>query len=282
MTPSGRSASGDKPPHHLTPAREKARGIDTTVPNPARVYDYLLGGKDNFEVDRATADAGIRAFPQIVKSARASRAFLARVVRYLAESGIRQFLDIGTGLPSQNNVHEVAQAVAPASRIVYVDNDPVVLLHAQVLLTSTPEGATEYVYADVHDPEKILREAMRTLDFGQPVAVLLLGILHFVRDDGEAADIIRTLIDAVPAGSYLAIGHLTADIHPEMTEMARRVNERQPNAPLVLRDRVQVAGFFGGLELAPPGVVQVSKWRPGSGLEAAAPAALWGGLARKS
>jgi hypothetical protein len=251
------------------------------VPNPARVYDYLLGGKDNFEVDRVTAQAGMDAFPKIVQSARACRAFLARVVRYLAESGVRQFLDIGTGLPSGQNVHQVAQTIAPTSKIVYVDNDPVVLLHARALLTSTPEGVTEYLQADLRDPEKILRDAARTLDFGQPVAVLLLGILHFLRDDAEVAGIVGTLMGAVPTDSYLAVCQLTADIYPEMTELARRVNERQPHAPLVLRDRAQVTRFFDGLDLVPPGVVQVSRWRPDSDIEAAAPAALWGGVAGK-
>ena len=271
----------DRPSRGLAPGPEKIRGIDTSAPNPARVYDYLLGGKDNFEVDRVTAQAGIGAFPKIVQSARACRAFLARVVRYLAASGVRQFLDIGTGLPSGQNVHEVAQAVAPTSRIVYVDNDPVVLLHARALLTSTPEGVTEYLQADLRDPEKILREAARTLDFGQPVAVLLLGILHFLGDDAEVAGILRTLRQAVAAGSYLAVCQLAADIYPEMTQLAQRVNERQPHAPLILRDRAQVTGLFNGLELVPPGVVQVSKWRPDSDLEAAAPAALWGGVAQR-
>lgn len=265
------------------PARSEQviRGIDTSVPNPARVYDYLLGGKDNFEIDRKTAQAGIGAFPKIVRSARASRAFLARSVRYLTGAGIRQFLDVGTGLPSANNVHEVAQDSAPASRIVYVDNDPVVLAHARALLTSMPEGATDYIEADVRDPEKILAEAARTLDFSQPVAVLMLGILHFLPDDEEAAGIIRALTGAVPPGSYLAICHLTADFHPEMDELARRVNERQPHAPLVLRDRARISAFFDGLELAEPGMVQVSKWRPVSRVHAAAPAALWGGVASK-
>ena len=267
----------------LAAGRERAPGgIDATIPNPARVYDYLLGGKDNFEVDRVTAHAGMGAFPKIAKSAQASRAFLARVVSYLAESGIRQFLDIGTGLPSANNVHEVAQSVAPTSKIVYVDNDPVVLLHARTLLTSTPEGVTEFVDADMGETRTVLREAARTLDFSQPVAVLLLGILHFLRDDQQAADIIGELMQAVPAGSYLAICHLTADIYPEMTELARRVNERQAHSPLILRDHAQVTGFFNGLELIPPGVVQASKWRPDSDLQAAAPAALWAGVARKN
>lgn len=270
----------DSSPEDL-PGQEDVLDIDITVPNPARVYDFLLGGKDNFEADRITARAGIGAFPNIVESARASRAFLVRVVHFLAMSGIRQFLDIGTGLPSGNNVHEVAQSVVPTSRIVYVDNDPVVLRHAQALLTSRPEGVTRYVQADMRDPEKILREAGETLDFSQPVAVLLLGILHFLRDDQEAADIIDTLMGAAPSGSYLGICHLTADFYPEMTELACRVNERQPHAPLVLRNRAQVARFFDGLHLVPPGLVQCSKWRPDSECEAAASAALWGGVARK-
>jgi hypothetical protein len=265
----------------LAPSQQALRAIDTSVSNPARVYDYLLGGKDNFEVDRVTAHAGMAAFPQIAQSARANRVFLGRVVRFLAESGIRQFLDIGTGLPSMNNVHEVAQSVAPASRIVYVDNDPVVLMHAKALLRSTPQGATTYVDADMRDTEKILRQAALTLDFGQPVAVQLFGILHFLAGDDEAGRIVTTLMEAMPAGSYLAICHLTADFHPQMSELARRVNEKQPNAPLVLRDRGQITALFDGLEMVPPGVVQASKWRPDSELEAAAPAALWAGVARK-
>jgi hypothetical protein len=266
----------------LTAGHGSVRTIDATVPNPARVYDYLLGGKDNFEVDRATAEAAIDAFPKIVQSAQASRAFLGRLVRHLAGAGIRQFLEIGTGLPSETSVHEVAQSVAPASRVVYVDNDPVVLLHAQALLTGTAEGATEFVEADLRDPGRVLHEAARTLDLGRPVAVLLVGVLHFLADDEEATGIVDAYMDAVPAGSYLAIGHLTADFHPEMTDLARRVNERQPHAPLVLRDCAQVAGFFGDLDLVPPGVVQASRWRPDSDLQAAAPAALWAGVARKS
>lgn len=268
-------------PSGLAPSQENVPGIDINVPNPARVYDFLLDGKDNFEIDRITARAGIGAFPKIVKSAKASRAFLVRVVRYLAASGIRQFLDIGTGLPSGNNVHEVAQSVAPTSRIVYVDNDPVVLRHAQALLRSNQEGVTRYLMADMRDPEKILREAAETLNFSRPVGVLLLGVLHFLWDDQEADDIISALMAAVPAGSHLAICHLTADIYPEMTELACRVNERQPHAPLILRDRAQVARFFQGLQLVPPGLVQCSKWRPDSEPEAAAPAALWGAVARK-
>ena len=256
--------------------------INTNVPHPARVYDYFLDGKDNFEADRVAADAAIEAFPKTAESARAARAFLRRVVQFLAaEAGIRQFLDIGTGLPSGENVHQVAQATAPEARIVYVDNDPIVLLHAQALLTSSPGGAVAYLDADLRDPEKILGEAATTLDFGRPVAVLLLGILHNVGDADDPYGIVRRLVAALPGGSYLAVCHLTADIYPELAEWARALNERQMDAPIVLRDRAQVTGFFEGLELVEPGVVQLSKWRPRSEVEAAAAAALWGGVARK-
>ena len=271
----------DEPSQDPTLGQGSVRTVDTTVPNPARVYDYLLGGKDNFEVDRVTAQAAMDAFPKIAQSAEANRAFLGRLVRYLAGAGVRQYLDIGMGFPAASNVHEVAQSVAPTSRIVYVDNDPVVLLHGQVLLTSTADGAISFVEADMRDPGKVLREATRTLDFGRPVAVLLVGVLHFLSDDADAAGIIDAFMDAVPAGSYLAICHLTADFHPQMTELARRVNGQRPNAPLVLRDCAQVADFFGRLDLVPPGVVQASRWRPDCDLEATAPAALWAGVARK-
>ncbi len=256
--------------------------INTSVPHPARVYDYFLGGKDNFAADRVAAEAAIRAFPKTAESARASRAFLRRVVRFLAaKAGIRQFLDVGTGLPSGENVHEVAQSIAPEARIVYVDNDPIVLLHAQALLTSSPQGVTRYLDADLRDPGKILRKAAKTLDFSQPMAVLLLGILHNVGDQYDPHGLVRTLLEAISPGSYLAICHLTADIYPELTDFARELNERQLDAPLVLRDHAQVSSFFDGLELVEPGVVQLSRWRPESKLESKAAAALWGGVARK-
>ena len=246
------------------------------------MYDYFLGGKDNFEADRVAAEAANNAFPRTAESARAAREFLRRVVRFLAtEAGIRQFLDIGTGLPSGENVHQVAQSTAPEARIVYVDNDPIVLLHAQALLTSSPEGAVAYLDADLRDPEKILGEAAKTLDFGQPMAVLLLGILHNIGDQDDPYGIVRRLVQAMPGGSYLAICHLTAEIYPELAEWARALNERQLDAPLVLRDHAQVTSFFEGLELLEPGVVQLSKWRPRSEVESAAAAALWGGVARK-
>jgi len=261
---------------------QSLQGINTAVPHPARVYDYFLGGNDNFEADRVAAEAGIAAFPKTAESARASRAFLRRVVRFLAaEAGIRQFLDIGAGLPSGQNVHQVAQSIAPEARIVYADNDPVVLVHAKALLTSSPDGVTRYLDADLREPEKIITEAAETLDFSQPAAVLLLGILHNIGDSQDPYGIVSRLTEAIPSGSYLAICHLTSDIYPELTEFARALNERQLDAPLVLRDHAQVTGFFDGLELVEPGVVQLSKWRPDTELEAAAAAALWGGLARK-
>jgi hypothetical protein len=256
--------------------------INTNVPHPARVYDYFLDGKDNFEADRIAADAAIAAFPRTAESARSARAFLRRVVQFLAaEAGIRQFLDIGTGLPSGENVHQVAQSAAPEARIVYVDNDPIVLLHAQALLTSSPEGAVAYLDADLRDPEKILGEATKTLDFSQPMAVLLLGILHNIGDQDDPYGIVRKLVQAMPGGSYLAICHLTAGIYPELAEWAQALNERRIEAPLVLRDRAEVTSFFDGLELVEPGVVQLSKWRPRSEAESAEAAALWGGVARK-
>ena len=256
--------------------------INTNVPHPARVYNYFLGGEDNFEADRAAAEAAIKAFPKTAESARSARAFLRRVVRFLAaEAGIRQFLDIGSGLPSGENVHQVAQSAAPEARIVYVDNDPIVLLHARTLLTGTPEGAVAYLDADLREPENILREAAKTLDFGEPMAVLLLGILHNVGDQYDPYGIVRKLTRALADGSYLAICHLTADIYPEMTQFAQALNERQLDAPLVLRDHAQVTSFFDGLELLEPGVVQLSKWRPRSEAESAEAAALWGGVARK-
>jgi hypothetical protein len=273
---SGMSPSGAGPEDREIP------GINLSVPHPARVYDYFLDGKDNFEADRIAAEAGIKAFPKTAESARASRAFLRRVVRFLtAEAGIRQFLDIGTGLPSGENVHQVAQSLAPDARIVYADNDPIVLAHAHALLKGDPEGAVAYLDADVRDPEKILAAAERTLDFTEPVGLLLLGILHNVGDQYDPRGIVRKLAAAIPAGSYLAISHLTADIYPEVADFAAALNERQLDAPLVLRDHAQVSGFFEGLDLVEPGVVQISKWRPQTELESKAAAGLWGGVARK-
>ncbi len=261
-----------------------SRGFDARVAHPARVYDYWLGGKDNFEADRIAGEATIAAYPAIRASARANRAFLARGVRFLAaEAGIRQFLDIGTGLPTADNTHEVAQSVAPDSRIVYVDNDPLVLSHARALLTSSPEGVTAYLDADLRDTDRILEQAADTLDFSQPVAIMLLAILHYIPDLDEAQRIVARLVSAVPSGSYLAISHAASDISPEeMAEMFRRMNEFLPeDSQHVGRPREVVAQFFEGLDLIEPGVVKVTEWRPQSELEAKSPTSLWGGVGRK-
>jgi hypothetical protein len=247
-----------------SPGAEQAPKLDSTVPQTARIWNYWLGGKDNFAVDRQVGDQILEAFPGIVESARASRAFLARVTRYLAgEVGIRQFLDIGTGLPSANNTHEVAQAVAPESRIVYVDNDPMVLVHARSLLTSTPEGATDYIDADLRDTDKILQEAAGTLDLTQPIAIMLMGILGHIAADDEAQSIVGRLVAGVPSGSYLTVTDGT-DTSEEVVEAARIWNE-SANPTYHLRSPERVARFFEGLELVEPGVVSTSRWRPERG-----------------
>jgi hypothetical protein len=253
------------------------------VAHPARIYDVWLGGKDNYPADRAAAAAGLEAFPSTISSVRANRAFLARAVEYLAaEEGIRQFLDIGTGLPSANNTHEVAQATAADSHVVYVDNDPVVMLHAQALLTSTAPGVTNYIEADLRDPQTILADAAGTLDFTQPVAIMLIAIVQFISADDHPYEIVNSLVDAVPPGSFLVLSHVASDIFPEeLAAFARAYNERS-SEKVTLRNRDEVARFFTGLDLVEPGIVQVSKWRPRSELEAAATDTMWCGVARKT
>jgi len=237
--------------------------IDTSVSHSARVWNYWLGGKDHYPVDRAVGDKVAEMYPDIVHLARAARSFLTRAVRYLAgEAGIRQFLDIGTGLPTVNNTHEVAQYIAPRSRIVYVDNDPLVLVHARALLTSSPEGATDYIDADLRDPGKILREAARTLDFTEPVAITLIAILHHVTDYDEARSIVNRLMDAVPSGSYLVLSHGTNVIYGAASDEAVGRWNRFGKPPVILRSPEQIAGFFTGLELLEPGVVSTPRWRP--------------------
>ena len=259
------------------------RGFDAKVAHSARVYDYWLGGKDNFEADRIAGEATIAAYPQIRSSARANRAFLARTVHFLAaDQGLRQFLDIGTGLPTANNTHEVAQSVAPESRIVYVDNDPLVLSHARALLNSSPEGVTAYLDADLRDTDRILELAAGTLDFTQPVAIMLLAILHYIPDLDQARRIVARLVSAVPSGSYVTISHAASDISPEeMAEMIRRMNEHLAEGNHVRRTRDTVAQFFADVDLVEPGVVEVTEWRPRSELEAEGPTSLWGGVGRK-
>jgi hypothetical protein len=256
--------------------------FDTSVPHIARVYDYWLGGKDNFAADRALGEQTLDAYPNLVFSVRANRAFLARAVRFLAaEAGIRQFLDIGTGIPTANNTHEVAQRAAPDSRIVYVDNDPIVLSHARALLRSARQGACAYLDADLRDPETILAAAAGTLDFTKPVAVMLIAVLHFIGDDAQAAAIVSKLMDAFVPGSFVVISHVGGDIDAEQQgEMVRRLNESVAEKA-TMRDRAGVTRLFGGLELVEPGVVRVAGWRPDSDLEAASPTGLWGGVARK-
>jgi len=240
--------------------------IDTTVASSARIYNYWLEGKDHYPVDQEMGEQIRAVLPGIVEMARDQRAFLVRMVTYLArEAGIRQFLDIGTGLPTANNTHEVAQRVAPESRIVYVDNDPVVLTHARALLTSTPEGATDYIDADLREPDKILQAAARTLDFDQPVAITLLGVVHHVPDTDAAHAIVQRLLDAVPSGSYLVISHTTSTVTGAAMEEAVRLWNEAGSVPIVIRSPKELAGFFERLELVEPGVVSTTRWRPDPG-----------------
>jgi hypothetical protein len=250
----------------------------------ARVYDYWLSGKDNFAADRVAGEETIAAFPGIRLSAQANRAFLRRTVRYLASTeGIRQFLDIGTGLPAASNTHEVSQAVAPESRVVYVDNDPLVLAHARALLTSRPEGVTAYLDADLRDTDTILEQAAKTLDFTRPVGIVLLAILHYVPDLAEARRIVSRLVGAVPAGSFLVISHAGTDLLPDdVAAFEKSLNAHLPAEHRhVARPRDVVTGLFDGVRLVEPGLVRVSDWRPDSPEEAATPTILWGGVARK-
>jgi hypothetical protein len=236
--------------------------FDTSVAHPARTWDYWLGGKNNFAADREAALEAERALPSMRLIARADRKFLGNVVRYLAgEVGIRQFLDIGTGLPTVDNTHEVAQRVAPESRIVYVDNDPIVLSHAQALLISSPQGKCDYIDADLRDVDKILARAAATLDFSQPVAIMLLGILLYVPDADDPYGIVARLLAAVPSGSYLAIGHGASDVDLERSPDFTRVFNERSAVPFTLRSRAEVTRFFDGTDLIEPGLVQVHRWR---------------------
>jgi hypothetical protein len=256
--------------------------LDTGTAHIARVYDYWLGGKDNFAADRAAGDEALEAFPGLISSVRANRAFLARTVRYLAgERGVRQFLDIGTGIPGSSNTHEVAQSIAPEARVVYVDNDPMVLAHARALLGSGPRGATAYIDADLRDTGKILEIAGATIDFTKPVAVMLIAVLHLIRDEDNPRQIIGQLMAAVPPGSSLSISHVPNDMHMgAMSEMSDRLN-RLLAQPSTYRSRAEVTGFFDGLELVEPGVTPIQQWRPATPQEASAVAAMWGGVAFK-
>ncbi|QIY97514.1 SAM-dependent methyltransferase [Streptomyces sp. S1D4-11] len=242
---------------------ELRRRIDTTKAHPARVYDVFLGGKDNYPVDRSAAAAAIVANPTGYLDVRHNRDFLRRAVTTLTqESGIRQFLDIGTGLPTQENVHQIAQRITPQSRVVYVDNDPVVLAHARALLTSGPEGQTDYIDADLEEPARILEGAAKTLDFEQPIALVLVAILHFIEDE-QAYPIVRELVEALPSGSRLVLSHLTEDLNAENIRAVQRTFTER-GFTFVLRSRAEVERFFteNGLEVEEPGVVPVHRWRP--------------------
>jgi len=257
-------------------------GIDTRVPHSARIWNYWLGGKDNYAVDRAAGDEYARAFPGIRDVAQASRHFLTRTIRYLAEeAGIRQFLDVGTGLPTADNTHEVAQRAAPESRIVYVDNDPLVLAHARALLTSTPEGATAYIDADLREPDKILAEAATTLDFTKPIALILSGVLGHVTDTGQARLIAQRLMGALPSGSYLSLNDGTSVVAGEAYEEAAETYNESGALPYVLRTPEEIASFFDGLELVPPGVVSCPRWRPGAAPSGPSEVDAFGGVGRK-
>ncbi|MEV7969650.1 SAM-dependent methyltransferase [Sphaerisporangium sp. NPDC088356] len=258
--------------------------IDTARPNSARMWNYWIGGKDYYPIDRDVGDKIIEVFPNILDVARHSRAFLGRVVRYLVgEAGIRQFLDIGTGLPTHDNTHEVAQRIAPECRIVYIDNDPLVLVHAQALLNSSVEGKCAYIDADVRDPEKILAKAAEILDFTQPIALMMLGIMGNVVDDEQAYQIVRRLLDKLPSGSYLALNDGTSVVHGSARDEAIEISNEKGGDPYVSRTPEQIERFFDGLQILEPGVVPTSQWRPeATPFGAPDPVDAFCGLARKA
>jgi hypothetical protein len=268
-----RSASG----------RDKSAQVDVRRANSARVYDYWLGGKDNFASDRDAAEEAIGANPGIVEDARANRAFLGRAVSFLArDRGVRQFLDIGAGLPSGPNTHEIAQSIDPAARVVYADNDPIVLAHARAMLVSGPDGRCGYVDADLRDPAIILKAAARTLDLNRPVALLLLLVLHLIPDEDSPHEVVSSLLAGLPQGSYLVVSHPASDVRPDsVAEMTRRINLRLRGPNATVRDHDQTSRFFDGLELLEPGVVQPPQWRPDPGEPAPPDVTIWCGAARK-
>ncbi|MCW3818533.1 SAM-dependent methyltransferase [Micromonospora sp. DR5-3] len=261
--------------------------IDPSVPHPARRYDYWLGGKDNFAADRQSGDAVAAAYPAIRTTVIENRRFMQRATRYLTESaGVRQFLDIGTGIPTSPNMHEIAQGVAPESRVVYVDNDPIVLTHARALLTSTPEGATAYVDADLRDPERILDhpDVRATLDLDRPLGLMLVAILHFLTDADDPYAITRRLVDALPSGSYLVVSHATTDLVPRNVAATAAPVTTASMIDMAFRSRDQFAAFFDGLELVPPGITPVTEWQPDDPAELRTPvaqASMYAAVARK-
>jgi hypothetical protein len=259
--------------------------IDTSVPHSARVYDYILGGKDNYPLDRAAAEQMLAGWPGLRVSMRENRKFMHRAVRHLAEQGIDQFLDIGTGIPTSPNLHEIAQGVTPAARVVYVDNDPIVLAHAGGRLTSTPEGRTAYIHADMNDPEAIVRapELTETLDLDRPVALSIIAVLQFVLDDEKAYGLVRRYLDLLPSGSYLALSTVTTDSSPApIGSVVAEYTKR--GMPARNRTLAEVEPFFDGLEMLEPGIELVHKWQPVPGTEGDvqdSEVAMYGGVARK-
>ena len=270
------SSPGPEDPEDIAGA-----GIDTTVPHSARIWNYWLGGKDNYAVDREAGDQYVKIYPGIVDIARAGRAFLARAVRYLTlEAGIRQFLDVGTGLPTVDNTHELAQRAAPASRIVYVDNDALVLAHARALLTSTPEGVTDYIDADMRDPAAVLARAGATLDLGRPIGLMIMGVMGHIPDDDEAQSIVRRLLAGLPSGSFLAL-YDSLDISGALNQ-AQQGYDDTGAVPYKLRRADQIGRFFERLEFVTPGLVRCPEWRPEAGQAGGAPGVpTLAGVARK-
>jgi hypothetical protein len=288
--PAGGQADGEKGREmtsHETPAQGDGTAgsppFDTRVAHQARIYDYLLGGKDNYAADRAAADEMIRISPEQASGARVNRAFLGRAVRYLAaEAGIRQFLDIGTGIPTAGNTHQVAQAVAPEARVAYVDYDPLVLAYASALMISSGQGATDYIHADLRDTGTVLARAAELLDFTQPVAVTMLAILHAIPDSDDPHAIVARLLDAVPSGSYLVISHPGSDLlSREALEGIMGVAGREMQQKFAFRTREQVARFFEGTDLVEPGLVRTGEWRPEPGTDWADKSAMWCAVGRK-
>nr|WP_264081236.1 SAM-dependent methyltransferase [Streptomyces spectabilis] len=258
--------------------------MDTSKPHPARMYDWWLGGKDNYPVDEEMGRQLVAMDPRIPGIARANRAFMQRATRWLAASGVRQFLDIGSGIPTEPNLHQIAQGAAPDASVVYCDNDPIVLAHAEALLRSTPQGATEYIQADVREPAAILEQARKTLDFSRPVALSLIALLHFVPDEHGPYDLVDRLMSALPPGSWLMLSHGTGEFTPDRARAAGDLYESRA-LDLALRDRVDVLRFFDGLDLAAPGVTTVDAWQPERGervpVAGEGPVPIYGGVARK-
>ncbi|MFE4336187.1 SAM-dependent methyltransferase [Streptomyces sp. NPDC056831] len=255
--------------------------IDTSRPHPARMYDWYLGGKDSYPVDWEAGEKVKAFFPGVAELARANRKFMHRASRMLAERGIRQFLDVGTGIPTEPNLHQVVQAVAPDTRVVYADNDPIVLRHAEALLHSTPDGHTSYIQADVREPQRIIDSARETFSFKEPVALSMVALLHFVSDEYKPYDLVRQLLDPLPAGSYLVLSHVTGDFEPEAWEGIVDIYRRS-GTPAQVRSREEFAAFFTGLTLIEPGVELATKWCPAPDqLERPEPVPLYVAVAQK-